>query len=452
MKKLASNLTFQVLTAIALGIIVGSLFPNFGAALKPVGDTFINLIKMLIAPIIFLTVVLGIGSMGDMKKVGRVGGKALLYFEIVTTLALVIGITAANLAKPGHGIDARTSVANQGTAQAAEAAKYTTQATSGSMDWVEFFTHIVPHNVVGAFAEGEVLQVLLFAVLFGVAVSRLPASYGQPLMQTFDRLSHAMFGVLAIVMKLAPLGAFGGMAFTIGKYGIATLLPLAKLMAVVYVTMFLFIFVVLNFIMRFYGLSLWRYLGFIKEEILLVLGTSSSESALPRMIDKLERLGCSRSVAGLVIPTGYSFNLDGTSIYLSIAAIFLAQAFDISLSLSQELSLIGILMLTSKGAAGVTGSGFIVLASTLAATKVIPVEGVALLLGVDRFMSEARAITNVIGNGVATLVIAKSEKEFDEVRYQKALQGQPESAEQLPEAARTETHLPLEEYRFTKDK
>ena len=423
MKKLASNLTFQVLTAIALGVIVGMLFPAFGAALKPIGDTFINLIKMLIAPIIFLTVVLGIGSMGDMKKVGRVGGKALLYFEIVTTLALVIGITAANLAKPGAGIDARTSVASQGAAQAAEAAKYTTQAASGGgMNWIDFVTHIVPHSVVGAFAEGEVLQVLLFAVLFGVAVSRLSPDYGQPLMQTFDRLSRAMFGVLAIVMKLAPLGAFGGMAFTIGKYGIGTLLPLAKLMLVVYLTMFLFIFVVLNLIMRFYGLSLWRYLGFIKEEILLVLGTSSSESALPRMIDKLERLGCSRSVAGLVIPTGYSFNLDGTSIYLSIAAIFLAQAFGISLSLGQELSLIGILMLTSKGAAGVTGSGFIVLASTLAATKVIPVEGVALLLGVDRFMSEARAITNVIGNGVATLVVAKSENEFDEARYQLALQ------------------------------
>jgi len=452
MKKLTSNLTFQVLTAIALGIVVGSLFPDFGAALKPVGDTFINLIKMLIAPIIFLTVVLGIGSMGDMKKVGRVGRKALLYFEIVTTLALVIGITAANLAKPGHGIDARASVASQGTAQAAEAAKYTTQATSGGMNWVEFFTHIVPHNVVGAFAEGEVLQVLLFAVLFGVAVSRLPVNYSQPLMQTFDRLSHAMFGVLAIVMKLAPLGAFGGMAFTIGKYGIATLLPLAKLMAVVYVTMFLFIFVVLNLIMRFYGLSLWRYLGFIKEEILLVLGTSSSESALPRMIDKLERLGCSRSVAGLVIPTGYSFNLDGTSIYLSIAVIFLAQAFDIPLSLTQELSLIGILMLTSKGAAGVTGSGFIVLASTLAATKVIPVEGVALLLGVDRFMSEARAITNVIGNGVATMIIAKSENEFDEVRHRLALQGAAVPAEQLPTEPAATSKASLQEYQFPQEK
>ncbi|UOQ55467.1 dicarboxylate/amino acid:cation symporter [Hymenobacter cellulosivorans] len=422
MKKLSSNLTVQVLTAIALGVAVGALFPSFGAALKPIGDTFINLIKMLIAPIIFLTVVLGIGGMGDMKKVGRVGGKALLYFEIVTTLALVIGLTAANLTHPGAGIDARAGVATQTAAQAAEASKYTAQA--GEMNWVEFFTHVVPHSVVGAFAEGDVLQVLLFAVLFGVALGRIPDAYSKPLIGTFERLSHVMFAVLGLVMKLAPLGAFGGMAFTIGKYGISTLLPLGKLMLVVYLTMFLFIFGVLNLIMRYYGLSLWRYLGFIKEEILLVLGTSSSESALPRMIDKLERYGCSRSVAGLVIPTGYSFNLDGTSIYLSIATVFLAQAFDIELSLTQELTLIGILMLTSKGAAGVTGSGFIVLASTLAATKVIPVEGVALLLGVDRFMSEARAITNVIGNGVATLVIAKSEGEFDEERHRLALQGQ----------------------------
>jgi aerobic C4-dicarboxylate transport protein len=438
MKKLTSNLTVQVLTAIALGVLVGTFFPTFGAALKPVGDTFINLIKMLIAPIIFLTVVLGIGGMGDLKKVGRVGGKALLYFEIVTTLALAIGITAANLSHPGRGIDARASVATQTAAQAAEAAKYTAAATTGGMNWTDFFTHIVPHSVVGAFAEGDVLQVLLFAVLFGLALSRIPAEYGQPLLRTFERLSHAMFGVLALVMKLAPIGAFGGMAFTIGKYGLATLLPLGKLMLVVYLTMFLFVFVVLNSIMRFYGLSLWRYLGFIKEEILLVLGTSSSESALPRMIDKLERYGCSRSVAGLVIPTGYSFNLDGTSIYLSIAAIFLAQAFNIDLSLTQQLTLIGILMLTSKGAAGVTGSGFIVLASTLAATKIIPVEGVALLLGVDRFMSEARAITNVIGNGVATLVVAKSEGEFDETRHQLALRGQ-----SVPEAAQPASAAPL---------
>lgn len=440
MKKLFSNLTVQVLTAIALGVAVGALFPAFGAALKPIADTFISLIKMLIAPIIFLTVVLGIAGMGSLKKVGRVGGKALLYFEVVTTLALGIGVLVANLTQPGAGVQATAQAVLQDSKKAAEAAKYTSQA--GEMNWVEFFTHIVPDNVVGAFAKGDILQVLLFSVLFGLAVNHM-GEQGQPLMRTFDRLSHAMFQVLAMVMKLAPLGAFGGMAFTIGKYGIATLLPLGKLMLVVYATMFLFIFGVLNLIMRYYGLRLWPYLQFIKEEILLVLGTSSSESALPRMIDKLERYGCSRSVAGLVIPTGYSFNLDGTSIYLSIAVIFLAQAFNIPLSLTQQFTLIGILVVTSKGAAGVTGSGFIVLASTLAATKVIPVESVALLLGVDRFMSEARAITNVIGNGIATLVVAKSEGEFDEARHQLALQGrsvpeqlQPEPAAMLPRVER----------------
>ncbi|TPG58221.1 dicarboxylate/amino acid:cation symporter [Hymenobacter nivis] len=430
MKRLYSNLTVQVLTAIALGVAVGALFPAFGAALKPVADTFISLIKMLIAPIIFLTVVLGIAGMGSMKKVGRVGGKALLYFEIVTTLALAIGILVANLTQPGAGVQATAQAVLRDGKKAAEAAKFTSQA--GEMNWVEFFTHIVPDNVVGAFAKGDILQVLLFAVLFGLALNRMGPT-AAPLVKTFDRLSHAMFGVLALVMKLAPLGAFGGMAFTIGKYGIATLLPLGKLMLVVYATMFLFIFGVLNLILRYYKLRLGPYLAFIKEEILLVLGTSSSESALPRMIDKLERYGCSRSVAGLVIPTGYSFNLDGTSIYLSIAVIFLAQAFNIPLSLTQQLSLIAILVVTSKGAAGVTGSGFIVLASTLAATKVIPVESVALLLGVDRFMSEARAITNVIGNGVATLVIAKSEGEFDEARHQLALQGR-----SVPENERSE--------------
>jgi len=434
MKRLFSNLTVQVLTAIALGVLVGALFPTFGAALKPVADTFISLIKMLIAPIIFLTVVLGIAGMGSLKKVGRVGGKALLYFELVTTLALAIGIGVANLTQPGAGVQATAQAVLQDSRQAAEAAKFTSQASE--MNWVEFFTHIVPDNVVGAFAKGDILQVLLFAVLFGLALNKMGAT-AQPLVKTFDRLSHAMFTVLAMVMKLAPLGAFGGMAFTIGKYGIATLLPLGKLMLVVYATMFLFIFVVLNLILRYYKLRLMPYLSFIKEEILLVLGTSSSESALPRMVDKMERYGCSRSVAGLVIPTGYSFNLDGTSIYLSIAVIFLAQAFNIQLALSQQLSLIAILVVTSKGAAGVTGSGFIVLASTLAATKVIPVESVALLLGVDRFMSEARAITNVIGNGIATLVVAKSEGEFDEARHQLALQGRsvPENERPTPVAA-----------------
>jgi aerobic C4-dicarboxylate transport protein len=439
MKRWYSNLTVQVLTAIALGVLVGALFPKFGAALKPVADTFISLIKMLIAPIIFLTVTLGIAGMGSMKKVGRVGGKALLYFEIVTTLALAIGIGVANLTQPGAGVQATAQAVLHDSKKTEEAAKFTEKA--GEMNWVEFFTHIVPDNVVGAFAKGDILQVLLFAILFGLALNKLGET-AQPLVKTFDRLSHAMFTVLGMVMKLAPIGAFGGMAFTIGKYGIATLLPLGKLMLVVYATMFLFIFVVLNLILRYYNLRLMPYLSFIKEEILLVLGTSSSESALPRMIDKMERYGCSRSVAGLVIPTGYSFNLDGTSIYLSIAVIFLAQAFNIHLGLSQQLSLIAILVVTSKGAAGVTGSGFIVLASTLAATKVIPVESVALLLGVDRFMSEARAITNVIGNGIATLVVAKSEGEFDEARHQLALQGRA-----VPEALRPEpvAGLPLVE-------
>ncbi|RZK15765.1 MAG: C4-dicarboxylate transporter DctA, partial [Hymenobacter sp.] len=367
MKRWYSNLTVQVLTAIALGVLVGALFPKFGAALKPVADTFINLIKMLIAPIIFLTVVIGIAGMGSMKKVGRVGGKALLYFEIVTTLALAIGIGVANLTQPGAGVQATAQAVLHDSKKTEEAAKFTEKA--GEMNWVEFFTHIVPSNVVEAFAKGDILQVLLFAVLFGLALNRM-GKLGEPLMRTFDRLSHVMFGVLALVMKLAPLGAFGGMAFTIGKYGIATLLPLGKLMLVVYTTMFLFIFVILNLVLRYYGLRLGPYLRFIKEEILLVLGTSSSESALPRMIDKMERLGCSRSVAGLVIPTGYSFNLDGTSIYLSISVVFLAQAFNIPLSFTQQLTLIAILVVTSKGAAGVTGSGFIVLASTLAATKV----------------------------------------------------------------------------------
>ncbi|MBD2715369.1 dicarboxylate/amino acid:cation symporter [Microvirga sp. STR05] len=416
MKKLSRNLTFQVLTAIVLGVLVGTFFPGVGTALQPLGKVFINLIKMLIGPVIFLTVVLGIGSIGDLKKVGRVGGKALLYFEIVTTLALVIGVAAANLTKPGAGIDT-SGVA----AKAAETEKYTKQAAD--MDWVGFFTHIVPESFVGAFAEGDVLQVLLVAVLFGLALTKVGPKVSAPLIATFERLSHVFFGVLGMVMKLAPIGAFGGMAYTIGTYGLDTLLPLAKLMGTVYLTMVLFIFGVLGGIARYYGFSLWRLLGFIKEELLIVLGTSSSESALPRLMDKLEAYGCARPVVGLVVPTGYSFNLDGTTIYLSMASIFLAQAFQVPLTLVQQLTIIGILMLTSKGAAGVTGSGFVVLASTLAATKVIPVEGMALLLGVDRFMSEARAITNIIGNAVATVVIAKSENEFDEEKNRAALAG-----------------------------
>ena len=406
MKKLFGNLTFQVLTAIGLGVLLGALFPAAGVATKPLSDAFLNLIKMVVTPIIFLTVVTGIGNVRDLRKVGRVGGKALLYFEVVTTLALLIGVAAANWLRPGAGVATTASAA--GTAAAAD---YTQRA--GQMDWAAFFTHLVPDSVVGAFARGDTLQVLLFSVLFGAALTRAGEA-GRGVLASLERFSTVMFQLLAMVMRLAPLGAFAGMAFTLGKYGVATLVPLAKLMAVTYLTMGVFVFGVLNGIARWAGFSLWRYLVFIREEILLVLGTSSSESALPRLIEKMERFGCARSVAGLVIPTGYSFNLDGTTIYLAIATIFLAQAYHVELSWTQQLGLIGVLMLTSKGAAAVTGGGFLVLASTLTATRVIPTEGLALLLGVDRFMSEARAITNLIGNGVASIVVAKSEGAFVE--------------------------------------
>jgi aerobic C4-dicarboxylate transport protein len=418
MKRLLNNLTFRVLVAIILGISVGAFFPETGAKLKPIGDVFISMIKMVIAPVIFLTIVLGISSMGSLKKVGRVGGKALLYFEVVTTFALIIGLVVANWVKPGAGLVVQNL---------AKGDVSTYQKSASEIDWVAFFTHIVPANVVEAFAQGDILQVLFFSVLFGVGLAKMEGA-GLSVIATFEKLSRVFFNILSVVMKLAPIGAFGGMAYSVGKFGLETLIPLGKLMLSVYATMFLFVFVVLNAISRFYGFSLWKYLKFIKEELLIVLGTSSSESVLPQIMRKLERYGCSKSVVGLVIPTGYSFNLDGTTIYLSMAVIFLAQVFAVDLSLSQELTVIGILMVTSKGAAAVTGGGFIVLASTLGAMKVIPVEGMALLLGVDRFMSEARAITNLIGNGVATIVVAKSENEFDAVRNEIALSGR-----ELPE-------------------
>jgi aerobic C4-dicarboxylate transport protein len=412
MRRLHHNLTFQVLVAISLGILLGLVSPDVGKAMKPLGDTFINLVKMVIAPVIFLTIVLGIANMSDLKKVGRVGGKALLYFEIVTTFALAIGLIVVNLTKPGVGLDV-SSLAK------GDVSKFTEQGKA--MSFVDFATHIVPSSAVEAFAKGEILQVVFFAVLFGFALAALGAR-GQKLTDVLESTSQVFFKIVAIVMKVAPIGAFGAMAYTIGAFGVRSLLPLGRLMLDVYVTMFLFIFIVLNLILRWYGFSLWEYLKFIREEILLVLGTSSSEAALPRMLEKMERYGCSRSVVGLVIPAGYSFNLDGTSIYLSMAALFVAQAFGVDLSISQQLSVLGVLMLTSKGAAGVTGSGFIVLASTLAALRVVPVEGVAILLGVDRFMSEARAITNLIGNGAATLVIARSENAFDETQRVRAVE------------------------------
>ncbi|WP_323521580.1 C4-dicarboxylate transporter DctA [Mucilaginibacter sp. 10B2] len=404
MKRLFSNLTFQVIIAIILGVIVGLEFKGFAPTAQMISKIFISLITMLIAPIIFFTIVLGIAGMSDMKKVGRVGGKALLYFEIVTTLALVIGVTVANIIKPGANF-----INNHVKVDTAKLTSY--EKAAAEMKWGDFIAHIVPTNAFEAFAKGDILQILFFAILFGFGLSKMGET-GQSIITTFDKLSKVFFNIMKIVMKVAPIGAFGGMAYTISTYGLATLKPLALLMGSVYLSMFLFIFVVLNIIAYLFKFSLWQYLKHIKEEILIVLGTSSSESALPGMMEKLEKFGCSKSVVGLVIPAGYSFNLDGTTIYLSMSVIFLAQVFKVNLSIEQQLSIIGILMITSKGAAGVTGSGFIVLTSTLAAIKIIPVEGVAILLGVDRFMSEARAITNVIGNGVATIVVAKSEGEF----------------------------------------
>ena len=404
--RLLKNLTFQVLVAVSLGILLGVVAPDTAKSLKPLGDTFINLVKMVITPIIFLTIVHGIASMADLRKLGRVGGKALLYFELVSTLALAIGLVIVNVTKPGAGLDISKMVMG-------DVSKYTSAGAQQST--LEFMLHIVPSNVVAAFASGELLPVVFFSVLFGVALTAV-GDAGRDIADLLVRFQAVFFKIVAMVMVLAPIGAFGAMAYTVGTFGLKTLVPLARLMLDVYLTMAVFVFVVLGLICRAYGFRIWKFVRFIKDEILLVLGTSSSEAALPRMLQKLEQYGCAKPVVGLVIPTGYSFNLDGTSIYLSMATIFIAQVYKVDLSISQQLGLLGILMLTSKGAAGVTGSGFIVLASTLAATRTVPVEGVALLLGVDRFMSEARAITNLIGNGVATLVVSRSEGAFDDAK------------------------------------
>ena len=396
-KKIATNLTFWVLFAITAGILVGHFFPATGVAMQPLGKYFIDVIKLFINPIILLTMVTGICGMGDLKKVGKVGGKALLYFEIITTLALLIGIGVGYLLEPGSGVN--TNIVAKG-----DISKYS--SGSVSISWVQFFK------------DNLTIQVLLFAILAGIVISRLKSK--EAILPKVYWLSKYVFRALHFVMKLAPIGAFGGMAFTIGKYGVATLLPLGKLMACVYITMALFIFLVLGAVLNYYKISIWKFLGYIKNELLIVLGTSSSEAALPSLMEKLEQMGCHKSVVGLVVPAGYSFNLDGTSIYLSMAIVFLAQVFHIQLNMEQIITIIGILMVTSKGAAGVTGSGFIILASTLTATKVIPIEGLALLLGVDRFMSEARAITNFIGNGVAAIFISNNEKMFDRSRMYKA--------------------------------
>jgi len=410
-RRLHKNLTVQVLTAIFLGVMLGIFEPATARAMKPIGDTFVNLVKMVIGPVIFLTIVLGISSMHDLRKVGRVGGKAFIYFEIVTTFALAIGLVVVNITRPGAGV-------NVAALAKGDISAYATQ--SKQMGVVDFLMHIVPSSMVDAFAKGEVLQIVFIAVLFGVALAML-GEQGRTLTEFLDKLSRVFFRIVAIIMKVAPIGAFGAMAYTIGTFGLAALVPLGRLMLDVYLTMALFIFIVLNVILRAFGFSLWNYLKYIREEILIVLGTSSSEAALPRMIAKMERYGCARTVVGLVIPAGYSFNLDGTSIYLSMAALFIAQAFGVQLTIAHQLELMAVLMLTSKGAAGVTGSGFIVLASTLSALKIVPVEGIALVLGVDRFMSEARAITNLIGNGAATLVIARSEGAFDDAQRERAV-------------------------------
>jgi aerobic C4-dicarboxylate transport protein len=419
-KLLYKNLTFQVLTAIAIGAVIAVINPSWGVALKPLGDGFIRLVKMVVAPIIFLTVVVGIAGIGDLRKAGRVGLKAILYFEIVTTIAMAIGLAVANIAKPGAGID--THNAHVSEQDAKEAAKYQA-AGEKQKDFSQFVLHIIPDNVFAAFTGEDMLPVLFFAVLFGVAVAGLGA-HGAPIVAGMERLTEAMFRVVALIMKVAPLGALGGMAYTVGKFGAGALVSLLKLMGCVYLTMGIFIFVVLGLICWMFRFSLWRYLVFIRAEILLVLGTSSSESALPRMMEKLEVMGCGRDVVRMVIPAGYSFNLDGTSIYLSMAMLFIAQAFGVHMGLGQQLYVLAILMLTSKGAAAVTGGGFITLAATMSATNTgLPIEGLALLIGVDRFMSEARAITNLIGNGVATICVSKWEGEFDPARYEAAISG-----------------------------
>ena len=417
-KPIYKNLTCQVLVAVAIGAFIGWIKPHWGQALKPVMSGFINLIKMVVGPIVFLTIGVGIASMGDLKKVGRVGIKSLFYFEVVTTLALAIGLLVANVVKPGAGLDTSKATIT------AEITKYQEQAKEQTFS--EFVLHIIPDSVVGAFARGEMLQILCFSVLFGLALASLGES-AAPVVRGLEHLTQVMFRLVALIMKVAPLGALGAMAFTVGTFGGESLRQLVWIMVCVYLTMAIFIFVVLGIICRLFGFSLWRYLVFIREEILLVLGTSSSETALPRMIEKLELLGCGRQVVKLVIPTGYSFNLDGTSIYLSMAVLFIAQAFKVPLSFGQQITVMVLLMLTSKGAAAVTGAGFITLAATLSATQVLPAEavaqGLALVWGVDRFMSEARAITNLIGNGVATICVSKWEGEFDQAQYEAAIRG-----------------------------
>ncbi|MDU1143402.1 C4-dicarboxylate transporter DctA [Aeromonas rivipollensis] len=412
-KKIFSSLYFQVLLAITLGVFLGHVYPDLGADMKPLGDGFVKLIKMIIAPVIFCTVVTGIAGMESMKAVGKTGAIALLYFEVVSTIALVIGLCVVNLLQPGVGMNVDPATLDASTISA-----YAEQAKSQGI--IAFLLDVIPGSVIGAFASGNILQVLLFAVLFGFSLHHI-GEKGKLVFNMIDSFSQVIFGIINMIMKLAPVGAFGAMAFTIGKYGIGSLVQLGQLIACFYVTCLLFIFMVLGSIARANGFSIVRFISYIREELLIVLGTSSSESVLPRMLVKMEALGCKKSVVGLVIPTGYSFNLDGTSIYLTMAAVFIAQATNTQLDLFQQLTLLVVLLISSKGAAGVTGSGFIVLAATISAVGHLPLAGLALILGIDRFMSEARALTNLIGNGVATLVVARYCDQLDEQKMNEVL-------------------------------
>jgi aerobic C4-dicarboxylate transport protein len=442
------SLYAQVITAVIIGVLLGQFAPHVAVEMKPLGDAFIKLIKMMIAPIIFCTVVIGIAGMEDMKKVGKTGGLALLYFEVVSTFALIIGLMLVNVIQPGAGMNVDpTTLDTKGLAAYTGPGKM--QTTVG------FLMDLIPDSMIGAFARGEVLQVLVVAILFGFALHRF-GGRGTLVFDFVEKVSHVLFSVVGFIMKVAPLGAFGAMAFTIGKYGIGSLFQLGKLMGAFYATCLIFVFVVLGLIARFHGFSIWKFVKYIKEELLIVLGTSSSESVLPRMMEKMENLGARKTTVGLVIPTGYSFNLDGTSIYLTMAAVFIAQATNTPLDLRHELTLLAILLLTSKGAAGVTGSGFIVLAATLSAVGTVPVAGLALILGIDRFMSEARALTNLVGNGVATIVVAKWTGELNSEQLRARLANEDWIEAQEPEVvydARTE-HMhadPVPEYARVED-
>jgi aerobic C4-dicarboxylate transport protein len=419
-RPLYKSLYVQVIAAVLIGVLLGHYAPETAVKLKPLGDGFIRLVKMMLAPIIFCTVVIGIAGMEDLKKVGKTGGLALIYFEIVSTLALVVGLVVVNLLQPGTGMHVDPT-----TLDTQSIANYT--ASGKSMSAVDFLMNVIPTTVVEAFAKGEILQVLLFALLFGFALHHT-GGRNMRLYELIEQFSQVLFTIISFIMKVAPIGALGAMAFTIGKYGVGSLFSLAKLMGSFYLTCLLFVGIVLGTIARLHGFSLWKFLVYIRDELLIVLGTSSSESALPGIMQKLERLGAEKSVVGLVIPTGYSFNLDGTSIYLTMAAVFIAQATDTPLSLWQQLALLVVLLLTSKGAAGITGSGFIVLAATLGSVDAVPVAGLALILGIDRFMSEARALTNLVGNGVATLVVARWVGGLDNATLQHALAAGPSQA------------------------